>query len=443
MLLGITLHAAYARWVAPVNRDALAGDVRRSGVGVPGDGGFAFCGDESDYYLIAWNLSAGRGFSQSPPGQPAEATAYRSPLYPLILAALFRLVGPDPEVGIVLNRALAVLLIPLAYALGRALHGDRAGLVAAALAAFWPHGYYFAGNLMTELLAAVAATGMMLLLVRLAIRPSVGAAAAAGAAVALAVLTRGSFLAPAAMLLPWLLAEPLRTRAWRVPAAFGGAFAVVMLPWIVRNALLFGAPIAGTTGGGDVFAGAHAPETVVTLPGGWTPPGLGQDGLSEVERDARAWRVGMSHVGAMDAGTLIRLGVLKLLRFWAPVQRVVFDRVCPACNVVVSALYLPAVVLAVVGLIELRRRTSLFAVAALVVVGLNLLTLVFWGGTRLRAPFEPFFWALAGSAAAARMEARRRTSAATPAAGRDPGGLEMTGPHRGAAIPRGPKRKGH
>jgi 4-amino-4-deoxy-L-arabinose transferase-like glycosyltransferase len=414
MLVGAALHAAHARWAASANRLALAGagSPREAAGGIPEAEGFAFVGDESDYYLIAWNLSSGRGFSQSRPEDPAEPTAYRSPLYPVILAGLFRFVGPDPEAGIVLNRVLAVLVIPLAYGLGRALHDARAGLLAAALATLWPHGYLFAGSLMTESLAAFAGTGMMLLLVRLTLRPSIAAAAGAGLAAGLAGLARSSFFVPVALLIPWFLGRLRTTGGWRGSAVFAGAFSVVVLPWVVRNVAVFGLPIAGTTGGGDVFAGAHSPETVAAYPGGWMPPDLDRGGISEVDRDARAWRRGLDDVRSLDAGALFRLGVLKLARFWVPVQRVVFDSVCPACNLVASAIYLPAVVLAVVGFFDLRRRPSLFAVVALVLVGLNALTVVFWGGTRLRAPLEPFFWGLSGYAAVAVLESKRRPAAA-------------------------------
>lgn len=89
--------------------------------------------DEAVYGLMAKEILAG--------ARPVYFPAYtgREPLYMYVMAAMFAAIGPTAYAIRLTSAFIGVLTVPLTYALGRALYGRRAGLVAAALLAvsYW------------------------------------------------------------------------------------------------------------------------------------------------------------------------------------------------------------------------------------------------------------------------------------------------------------------
>ncbi|MGQ9827401.1 MAG: hypothetical protein ACUVSY_07625 [Roseiflexus sp.] len=75
-----------------------------------------FVSDEGEYLSAAWWLAHGRGFNWH-----QEYLWTRAPLYPLFLAAHFRLFGDNLDMIVVTQTALSLILIVLIYALTRTL----------------------------------------------------------------------------------------------------------------------------------------------------------------------------------------------------------------------------------------------------------------------------------------------------------------------------------
>jgi hypothetical protein len=437
-LLSLVLQFAYGHWVQPRNRAAEPELQAPQPVASP------FHGDEKEYYWIAANLLSGRGYDQGAPGDPARSTAARPPGYPLLLAGLFAVAGPNLDLGLALNRLLAALTVLAAYGVAQGLwagdgalrprrelsSGDppedprvawrahRAGLVAAVLTAVWPHGLYFAGNLMTESMVALLYTLALLTAVRMAQRPTGRRAAAAGGAWGATLLVHSAFLPQILALGAWFV---LARR--RIPRRSMAMFAIVVAllcgPWVLRNWITFGRPILTTTGSGMVFAGAHRPDVMADSPGSWKHPegppsgefqGKRFDPHDELQADRYFWHQGREHLAQLDVMGGLRLAAYKVARMFVPIERLVADSVCPACNVGVTVLFLPVFALIPVGLWFLRSRPLLFALLALQAAALLATAVVFWGGTRLRMPMEPGWWAIAAFGATAWIE---RRSAAT------------------------------
>ncbi len=90
--------------------------------------------DEAGHLLVASNLAAGRGYSEL----ADTLDVHLPPFLPLISASLLRL-GLTPEWATATVHIItgALLCWPI-YALGKALYGQRAGLIAAALVAVYP-----------------------------------------------------------------------------------------------------------------------------------------------------------------------------------------------------------------------------------------------------------------------------------------------------------------
>ncbi len=191
----------------------------------------------------------------------AFATAYRPPLYPLLVAgcAVF---GRDAmtlltTAHVLLGAVTAVLMLPLAR---RWNVSQRAALVTAGLVAIDPILIYQASQAMTETLATFLAVCGLLALTLAGERQSVRWALAAGAVLALAELCRPVFL----VWLVWsgwalVLVTPGRRQRRIVGGSFAFAAALVISPWAVRNYCDFGRPIITTTHGGYTLALGNNP----------------------------------------------------------------------------------------------------------------------------------------------------------------------------------------
>jgi 4-amino-4-deoxy-L-arabinose transferase-like glycosyltransferase len=161
---------------------------------------------------------------------------FHPPLYPYFIAIVYTLFGSLGAVKVA-QCLLGALLVPAVGRLGEGTFGERAGLTAAGVTAFYPELVWFCAHFWAETLFALLVWWALERLLHADARGSARAAAVAGVSWGLAVLTRETFLyfLPVAAL--WL--------AWRRPG--GGRRAailvatalLVILPWTLRNWLVF------------------------------------------------------------------------------------------------------------------------------------------------------------------------------------------------------------
>jgi hypothetical protein len=240
--------------------------------------------DEISFWGIAENLAHGHGFSYL-----GGATAWRPPLYPILLA-LLRVGGIGVRPVLVVQAVGGAATPLLLWACARRLGVGRGGAtVAAALGAVYPPFVYLAGRILSEnlsvpmlLLAVWATLGLLG-------EPALGSCPLVGAAWGLAVLARPaalSGLVVAVAVLALLVgtraapagAERIRggprgkgRGAWAAAALVAVSAGVVVAPWTVRNALQVGGPLPVVSNEG------------VTL---WAPNRLDTNQLKNVFRDA-------------------------------------------------------------------------------------------------------------------------------------------------------------
>src|SRR5215211_3286995 len=159
-----------------------------------------------DFYFYHWSanlLAEGMGyiepFSLVYQGV-SQPTAFHPPAWPFLLSVVSWFSGTGAPVGqmggndYVAHRLTGavcgtVVVLLLAY-VGRRVGGDRVGIVAAAIAAFYPIFIADDGSLLSESLYGVFIAGTLLLAYRLIDNPTAGRALALGAAIGLAALTR-------------------------------------------------------------------------------------------------------------------------------------------------------------------------------------------------------------------------------------------------------------
>ena len=198
---------------------------------------------------IAAHLLAGEGYSLHRfTGEP-EPSANQEPLYPLMLAAFFKW-APAPYVSLLACQALAWLAasMVLARLARRCLDApERATTLAVAL---WPplvvyvlsyHPLWLRATMLVLTLAAA---------LRYLDRPGARRAIELGTVLGLATLARTTFLALPLAMVPWSLRRERSPLSLSHGALMLVAAALVLSPWLVRNRIVLGAWIPGTTSSG-------------------------------------------------------------------------------------------------------------------------------------------------------------------------------------------------
>lgn len=387
-------------------------------------------GDFFFFHEIANLIADGRGFIAPFTLQElgeVHPTAEHPPLWPLLLAGASEVGGN----GLLSHRLVGV---PLGVAtagvlglIGRRLGGDAAGLVVAAIAAAHPLLIAADGSLMSETLYGLLVASALLAALRLLDRPTSLRAAALGAAIGLAALTRGEGIvlvpllaAPAA----WVAGRAVNGGAWRERVRLGavaiGVAALVIAPWTVRNWITFDEPVLLSTNDATVLTGANCDETYHGKDlGAWRvdcrSPVRGEDEAEQRE----IWRREGLEYARDHAGRLVAVVVpVRLMRtwnVWQPARQVRLaegrDRTFEALGAATYFLLLP---LAVYGAILLRRRRAPLWVMLVPPALVTFVSITAYGYTRFRHTADLAIVVLAGLAIAHLADRRR---ARAPASG--------------------------
>jgi hypothetical protein len=208
---------------------------------------------------IARSIALGQGFSS--PFQPGTGpTAWLAPIYPYLLAGVFRIFGVYTTASAIailsINSAFSALtILPIFYIAKRAF-GMKAALWAGWLAAFLPYAWYWAikwaweTSLATLLLACIFLLSMRMTGIawidkrRWDFAPQAAARdwLLFGLLWGLVALVNPSLLLWLPLCGLWLLIKQMkagyRRALWQAIAA-AAVFVVVLSPWVVRNYLVF------------------------------------------------------------------------------------------------------------------------------------------------------------------------------------------------------------
>ncbi len=382
--------------------------------------------DPDAYGQLAQNVALQGEFSFGA-GRP---TAFRPPLYPVLLAPLAGKQGVSRTGVAALHVGLGLLTVLGTWTLARRWMTSRtARLLAALLVACDPLLLYQSTYVMTEVCATALTVLTLWSLDRWWQRPSTVEAAMSGTSLALCTLCRPTFAIWLPLVLAWMVgaAEPStrrRSRWWSATIA-GLAFGAVMTPWWLRNYEAFGQPIWTTTHGGytlwlannDFFYDYLSHADRPTEP--WSSAAVDEMqrrlsrelNFDEIALDraleARAWATIRSRPGLAIYSSWWRLG-----QFWNPMPQAVAGR--PSGGLVratIAVWYLGQFTLVVLGATRLVRLTTWrrWIPALALVVALSAVHTIYWSNPRMRTPLAPslVLWAALGAEA---LE-RRRTQA--------------------------------
>jgi hypothetical protein len=334
--------------------------------------------------------------------------------------------------------AVGTVTVVLTGLLGRRVGGTGVGLVSAAGAAVYPMLFVADGALMSESLYVAFVVAALLAALRVRDQPTVGRWAVFGGLIGAAVLTRGEGI----LLLP-LLALPMAlslnaTSALRRLGGLGITVVVVvamLLPWEIRNYVVFHEPVwlalnSSTVIGGancaDAYSGEHRGSWVNHCQmSRYTPAERSGRNFVETTANNRVRRAGLryarNHLSAIP--TLMVVRVLRTWGFYSPYREIQYEAVAENRSVRWLALgwlmYLGLLPLAAYGGVALSRRgVKLWPFAAIVAMA-SITSALTYGNQRFHLAAEPVllvFAAVGLMALLPRLKAELRNMTASPGA---------------------------
>jgi hypothetical protein len=187
-------------------------------------------------------------------------TSFRPPLYPAFLALIYFVAGVGAKrffIARLVQTVLAASLVPLTYALARRFFPDRprAAVIAAWVIALYPMLVIYPLSLATENLFFVLVLSSMLVLLKASEKLTWRWFVLAGILLGLTALTRSVSLGFAGLTVLWVWFV-LRQR--KMAIVVFATVALVTLPWMVRNTLLYH-KLTGIESalGYDLYVGYH------------------------------------------------------------------------------------------------------------------------------------------------------------------------------------------
>ncbi len=356
---------------------------------------------------------------------PAEPTAFRPPLYPLLLAITSPSQDILPTEIWMLHTVLGLITVGLTFYWARSMGLTRWRSLAALWVAFDPILLNQSTLVMTEtlatclsILALVAITAMSATseeedTERFSSSLTIRAANVAGA-VALAIYCRPTFLVWAA-LIPLTLALGVKTWKHRATsvAAYSLMLTFLLVPWVARNWLVFNAPVLGTTHGGHTLLWGNNNAYYEYLRSGTTPvwdneafhKGFNRrypyeyTSASELARDRSAYAEAIDSMQA-DPAMAAYSSLVRLTMFWRPWPHALSNdesSKLTAVRYAVGIWYALQFALVVVGIIALGRQLVKpgWMAALLLMASFTLVHLFFWSNMRMRSPLVPVLAVLA------------------------------------------------
>jgi 4-amino-4-deoxy-L-arabinose transferase-like glycosyltransferase len=364
--------------------------------------------DASFYSRYAWNLAQGNGFRGPEPGYDQDVlSAYLPPGAPALYAIVYFCFGRNYAAVRIVLALIGAASVAMLFLLAKAVVGERAALVAAAVFAIYPSAIFYCDQLLTETLYVFfLILCLWLSIACFAPRPSWKTALICGIAFGLAQLIRPTIFLLMPLLVLWglfvLKSVKEKCLVFVIPIM---AFATTV-PWGLRNYSLYHQFIL------------VAPRTWTEILGGNNPvvatdpkyagyciwysqvPGWEHkfDGVSQVGREAIAKQLATEWLSNNKDKWwyLIRS---KFIRFWSPF----LHQDNRANRLIMLLSWGPVLVFFIpaffVTLAKFLREHHPGLLVHLFVLSNLAIALIFYALPRLRYPMEPLCIILASATA--------------------------------------------
>jgi hypothetical protein len=297
-------------------------------------------GGDSEFYIrLASTAAKGMGLTYA--GQP---TAFRPPLYPLLLAGMMKLFGDEYRLATrFLQCAIGLTTVWLCWRTATRIFDEEAGAVTLLIALYIPTLAVFPTELMTECSATCLTAAFFYLALNNPHLLQRATIVYLALIVGFATLLRFNMaiLGPLAV---WVMVRSVGVRrAMRKIVVLSVLAGAIILPWIVRNEIVFhGRVLFSTQGGYNALQGVLTPQGRVQLgdldtlrqAGAWLSGELETDGsqrlklASEPDLDQRAWEL-TRKTWFERTWRLLPLMVAKLGYFWLSTDQLFWTRSFP------------------------------------------------------------------------------------------------------------------
>jgi 4-amino-4-deoxy-L-arabinose transferase-like glycosyltransferase len=368
--------------------------------------------DAPAYILLANNLLDHKGFSYA--GQP---TAFRPPGYPLFVAGAMAVFGHEYLAGLRwLQFFLGLLTAAVCARVALRLFGYEAAWATFVVSLFLPTLTFSTAQVLTECLCALLTALFLLFVIHQHENADPRAAVGIGLVAGLELLIRFNAAALPVFAVLSMFRNRCKQRLILRTAAIVLLPLLIVLPWFIRNQIVFrGQVLYSTHGGPNAVQGVVSPQGR-TQPGdtqklqaamGWNLSQLETNDPkrlvlpSEVELNRHALGV-IPNLWRNEGWNAVPLLLQKIADFWLSTDQLLDtkslswqERLIRAAGVLS---YWVVLAFAVVGLLQLRKNSPdiasmLFVYAA----GFTVLHFPFVMNTRLRIPLmDPLVVILAG-----------------------------------------------
>ncbi|MBA2114558.1 hypothetical protein [Bremerella alba] len=383
-----------------------------------------FSQDPDSYRLLADNIVRIHSLTLD---DPAEPTAFRPPLYPLLLAVTSISRNVLPREVMLLHVVLGVVMVGLTFFWAIQMDLGRWRSAAGLLVAIDPILLNQSTLVMTETLATCLAI-LTLVAVSSLVYKNLSSDAARGSrdatissvniagAVGLAIFCRPTFLVWA-VLLP--IAIWFCCRGWKLRLSSILAYGLILLfllaPWVVRNLLVFEAPVLGTTHGGHTLLWGNNESYYEYLRSGGTPvwdntefhqrfahrnPYLGTS-ASELARDRAAYGEAFDTM-QQNPDMAAYSALVRFTMFWRLLPNALSEEESSKRTLVryaIGAWYLVQFSLVIAGFYALGKDLAKpgWIAAMMLLASFTLVHLFFWSNMRMRSPLIPILAVLASA----------------------------------------------
>ncbi len=376
--------------------------------------------DQVSYDTLAQSLLQGHGFSFPTDWYPFtranEPTAHWSFLYTLYLAGVYALAGHHPLAARLIQVILSGLNGLLIYRIGRRLFSETTGLIAAGLIALYAYLIFFDAALMTQTFYIL----VLLLALDVAMELSQNPDSSRfrkwillGAALGTAALLRQSILLFTPILFVWLI--------WTIRAphssqrlslgiskqtVFGIFISIAMiagfiLPWTVRNFLVYNDFLLLNSNGGYWFFSSNHPDQGTNFDPSFValvPTRLA--GFGEPALDRALYREALGFIAA-DPGRFVLLTLNRTKDYFWILPSENSSLISNLSRLFSFTLYFPFMLYGLY-LSRTQWRTSLPLL--LYVAFDTMLSLISWSAPRYRLPSDAVMMVFAGLAVATLVE---------------------------------------
>jgi 4-amino-4-deoxy-L-arabinose transferase-like glycosyltransferase len=379
--------------------------VQRPTADEPGGSAYLLAGDAYFYHWQGRALADGLGFIDPYRWQAIGEkvpSAAATPLYSVFLGAVSWFGAQGVTAHRVASSVLGVTGVVLLALVARKIAGDRAGLLAAGIAALYPMLWINDGMLLSEVVVIPTLALVLLLGYRFWEQATLLRAGLMGASIGIAALG-----APEVLILFVLLAVPLVLRmddkGWKVRARTLGVIVlaglVVLAPWLAFTTTAFDRPTFMTSSQGSVLSAGTCDEVYYGTYIGYTAACF--DGpypsidLDEAERDTYPRDDALEYMG--DHLERVPLVVAaRIGRIWGvfkPGQTTALDwslegRGRAASWIGLFSFYLLAP-LAIGGIVVLARRKVPISPLVALAINATIAAATTAGVPRYRVPAEP------------------------------------------------------